>query len=356
VGRSRLVAAVVLALAMLVPLTTAATARTGRPAPVGSDPFRGGAAYFGDFPDPTMMRVGSTFYAYSTTIAALNLPAMSSTDLRHWTARPPSDPSHPFQNDAMPTAASWAERRSTPAGRVFSATWAPSVVRLGPGAFIAAYSVPRASDGHRCLSLARSTSPLGPFVDSTSRPLTCLGRNAIDPQVFRDRGAVWLLYKAAGSPDRLMVRRMTASASGFGPASRNSALLSPRTAWEGATVENPAMIRFHRRLYLFYSANNYRSARYATGYATCRSVTGPCTRVGRLLATGPYLAGPGGATPFLDPAGRLRLVYHAWRTGHVGYPSNDHCLKTSSGCPQRRMYVAILGAGAGGRLVVRRRY
>jgi beta-xylosidase len=335
---------------------TAASARTDRAAPVGSDPFTGGAAYSGDFPDPSVMRVGTTFYAYATTVAALNLPAMTSGDLRHWTARPSSDQAHPFQNDAMPTAAAWAERRSTPGGRVFSATWAPSVVRMGAGRFVAAYAVPRASDGHRCVSLARATNPLGPFVDRTTKPLTCLGRNAIDPQIFRDRGAVWLLYKAAGSPDRLMVRRLTASASGFGPTSRNYPLLSPRTRWEGSTVENPAMIRFGGRLYLFYSANGYKSAKYATGYAVCRAVTGPCTRKGRLLSTGPYLAGPGGATPFLDRVGRLRLAYHAWRTGHVGYPSNTSCVKSSAGCPQRRMYIAILGTGAGGKLVLRRRY
>ena len=303
-----------------------------------------------------MLRVGTTFYAYSTTTAALNLPAMTSGDLRHWTARPSSDPAHPFQNDAMPTAASWAERRSTPNRRVFSATWAPSVARLGAGRFIAAYAVPRASDGHRCISLARAGAPLGPFVDSSTAPLTCLGRNAIDPQIFRDRGAVWLLYKAAGSPDRLMVRRMTASASRFGPTSRNYALLSPRTAWEGSTVENPAMVRFHGRLYLFYSANNYKTARYATGYAVCRAVTGPCTRGGRLLSTGPHLAGPGGAAPFLDRAGRLRLAYHAWPTGNVGYPADTSCTGTSSGCAQRRLYVAILTTGPDGRLVVRRRY
>ena len=44
--------------------------------------------------------------------------------------------------------------------------------------------------------------------------------------------------------------------------------------------------------------------------------------MGRLLYTGPYLAGPGGATPFVDRPGRLRLAYHAWRTGNVGYPSD----------------------------------
>src|SRR5436190_12908670 len=129
-----------------------ASARSDRPSAVGSDPFRGGEAYSGDFPDPTMMRVGSTFYAYSTTIAALNLPATTSTDLRHWKARPSSDPGRPFDNDAMPSAASWAERRTTPGGRVYSATWAPSVVRMGPGRFVSAYAVPRAGDGRRCIS------------------------------------------------------------------------------------------------------------------------------------------------------------------------------------------------------------
>ncbi len=355
VARRGLVAALLLAL--LASGTAAAFGSGARPAPVGSDPFRSGTAYSGDFPDPTIMRVGSTFYAYSTTVAALNLPAMTSTDLRRWMPRPSYDPGKPFQNDAMPAGASWAQTKATPKGKVFWPTWAPSVARIGAGRFVAAYAVPRKGDGRHCISVARSSSPLGPFVDSTTRPLTCLGTNgAIDPQVFRDRGAVWLLYKAEGSPDRLMVRRLTASGTAFGPTSRNYPLLAPRTAWEGSVVENPAMIRFNRRLYLFYSANGYKSARYATGYAVCKAVTGPCTRMGRLLSTGPYLAGPGGATPFLDLAGRLRLIYHAWRTGQVGYPSTDSCLKSSAGCAQRRMYIAILAAGKDGKLVIRRRY
>ena len=241
---------------------------------------------------------------------------------------------------------------------MFSATWAPSVARMGPGRFVSAYAVPRASDGHRCISLARATHPLGPYVDSTRRPLTCLGSNAIDPQIFRDRGAVWLLYKVAGSPDRLMVRRMTASASAFGPTSRNYALLSTRARWEGGTVENPAMIRFNRRLYLFYSANAYKTARYATGYAVCRAVTGPCTRMGRLLSTGPYLAGPGGA----DAVPRSCRPACASSTT-PGEPvrwatrATPAARARAAGCPQRRMYIAILGPGSrAAKLVVRRRY
>ncbi len=324
---------------------------------LGNEPFRGGSAYSGNFPDPTVLRVGTTFYAHATTVGGLNLPATSSTDLRTWTARRPYDAERPFDNDAMPGRPAWALTKQTGKGRTFLPTWAPSVARLGPGRFVLAYSVPRASDGRRCISLARASHPLGPFVDRSTRPLTCLGgRGAIDPQVFRDRGAVWLLYKVEGSPDRLMARRMTASASGFGPRSRNYPLLAPRTKWEGSIVENPAMIRSGGRLYLFYSANGFASARYATGYAECRAVTGPCVRRGRLLATGPHLAGPGGATPFLDRSGRLRLAYHAWRTGNVGTTEDPGCVDTAAGCPQRRLYVATLGQGRAGALVLRRRY
>ncbi|MET0837520.1 MAG: hypothetical protein ABWY19_01980, partial [Marmoricola sp.] len=81
-----------------------------------------------------------------------------------------------------------------------------------------------------------------------------------------------------------------------------------------------------------------------------------CTRRGRLLPPGPYLVGQGGAAPFLDRAGRLRLAYHAWRKGQVGFPAGSGCENTSAGCPQRRMYVATLGATKRGTLVVHRRF
>ena len=332
-----------------------ASARPDRMTTVGNQPFRAGTAYSGNFPDPTVMRVGRTFYAASTTVAALSLPMTSSNDLKRWMPRPSYDPAAPRDNDAMPTGAAWAQTKTSAAGRVFWPTWAPSIASVA-GRFVAAYAVPQARDGRRCISVATGGGPMGPFVDRTTGPLTCGIRAAIDPQIFRDRGAVWMLYKWAASPDRLVARRMNATAIAFSPGSRNYSLLAPRLAWEGHTVENPAMIRFGGRLYLFYSANSYATARYATGYAVCSSVVGPCKRMGRLLYAGPYLSGQGGATPFRDGSGRLRLVYHAWRTGNVGYPSDNSCASTSAGCPQRRMYVATLAAGKGGKLVVRRRF
>jgi hypothetical protein len=356
--RSRHAALVVLLLCLLLAGVGTASASPKRPDPVGSDPFNAGQPYHGDFPDPTVWRVGKRFFAASTTVAALNLPITTSTDLKTWTVAPSSDPSHATPYDGMPAPARWADIRTTKSGRTWAATWAPSVGaivnrRTHQTTWVAAYSVPNAS-GRRCISFARSRSPLGPFVDSSTSPLLCGPHGTIDPQLFVDQGRFWLLYKVEGSPDRIWVRRLNGSASGFAPGTRAWPLLAPKLAWEGHVVENPAMIRFHKRLYLFYSGNGYGSPKYTTGYAMCKKVTGPCKRVSRLLMSGPYLAGPGGATPFIDLAGHLRLAYHAWKTGNVGYPATDACLTSSKGCAQRRMYVATLIRHKKGRLGVYR--
>ena len=353
--RGKLAVSAGLLLGLLVALVQpSAIARPERPAPVGSDPFRAGQAYRGAFPDPTVWRVGRRFYAASTTVAALNLPVMTSTDLRTWTTRPASDPARPARNDAMPEPAAWARKQQSSRGRSWASTWAPSVARIGNGTFVLAYSVPRASDGRRCISLARSASPLGPYVDGSNGPLTCGAAGVIDPQIFIDRGAIWMYYKMKGAPIRILARRMNTYATGFAAGSRNYTLLTPRRAWEGSVIENPAMFRFGNRLYLFYSGGAYDTTRYATGYAVCRTVVGPCRRKTRLLVTGRYLAGPGGATPFLDLAGQLRLAYHAWRVGKVDHPGDASCVGTPMGCTQRRLYVATLGPGTHGTLLVRR--
>jgi hypothetical protein len=128
--------------------------------------------------------------------------------------------------------------------------------------------------------------------------------------------------------------------------------------WEGSIIENPSMISFKKRYYLFYSANSYASTRYAIGYLICTSWKGDCRKPRKkpLLATGGTIAGPGGPAPFLDRRGRLRLGYHAWTVGKVGYPTTDACREEPGGCGQRRLYVARLGLKDGGKLRVIDRY
>jgi hypothetical protein len=56
--------------------------------------------------------------------------------------------------------------------------------------------------------------------------------------------------------------------------------------------------------------------------------------------------------PFVDTAGKLRLAYHAWRPGAVGYPETSECRGTALGCAQRRLFIGQLRPARKGLLQV----
>lgn len=347
----------------LVALSAPAAGRTGSPAPVGSDRFIPKRIYSGDFPDPAILRVGRTWYAYSTSVAALNLPVLTSPDLIRWKARPKSSRR---SNDAMPATGAWAEKKRI-GRRSFSDTWAPSAARIGKR-FVLAYSAPVAGQPmgpglikKYCISLAYAKRPVGPFVDRSATPLVCPpDRGAIDPHLFIDPvGAPWLYWKTeqdprAGIPAQIFGQPLNASASGFAPGTTPTNLLQTQDPWEGILIENPAMIHYAGRYYLFYSGGSYANPSYATGYAICESQAGPCVRAPNspLLTSGLGVDGPGGGSAFIDTSGRMRLAYAAWRQGNYGYPVNKACLGTPSGCAQRHLHIATLGVLPDGTLEV----
>jgi beta-xylosidase len=333
-----------------------------RPTPVGQDPIYPGQVYNGDFPDPWILRVGQRYIAYSTTSYGLNLPTLTSTDLRTWIARP--ETADAPKGDGLPRVPAWAELRSSQPtdGRLRPVTgpWAPSVTRIGRHRFVLAYAVEVAGPGTRmCVSLATSTSPIGPFVDRSIRPTVCPRRGAIDPQVYvAPTGRPWLVWKADLYPAKLFTAPMNMAATHLRPGRPRRLLAKVSQPWEGSIIENPAMIRFKKRYYLFYSANSYASTRYATSYLICKSWKGDCRKPRQrpLLATGGTIAGPGGPAPFVNTFGRLRLGYHAWTVGKVGYPTSDACQNEPGGCGQRRLYIAKLRVNDRGRLKIISRY
>lgn len=353
-------AALLAAAALLVSGLVAVGQPAGaRPAPVGQDPIVPGAAYDGDFPDPWILRVGQRYIAYATTSGGINVPLLTSTDLRTWTARP--ETADAPRGDALPNAPTWAER-FVKDGRYRAATWAPAATRIRKGHYVLAYAteVRDASPGQRmCISLATSTTPTGPFVDRTIRPTVCPRRGAIDPQVYvAPTGRPWLVWKADHFPAKLWTRPMNRNGTRLLVKRPARFLAKVAQPWEGSIIENPAMIRFRKRYYLFYSANSYATSRYAIGYLICKSWKGDCHRPRKrpLLATGGRIAGPGGPAPFVDTNRKLRLGYHAWTYGVVGYPVDDGCRTEPEGCPQRRLYVARLGVKDNGKLRVLGRY
>ena len=84
------------------------------------------------------------------------------------------------------------------------------------------------------------------------------------------------------------------------------------------------MVRYGSRWLLFYSANEWNTADYATGVAFCDSPVGPCTKSPHnpVLRSEGSILGPGAPSAFVDAGGSLRLAHHYWRAPHVGYPSD----------------------------------
>lgn len=341
--------------AAVLPVLSSGLPADARRMPVGQDPIVPGQVYRGDFPDPTVIKVGTRFYASSTTSYGLNVPALSSADTVSWYARAAST-SAPA-GDALPRTASWSAGEEKPDGRFKAPVWAPSVARISPGRYVLAYATQVAGvpGQHMCISLATGTSPGGPFTDTTTRPTICPPRGAIDPQVFlAPSGRPWLLWRKDHYPAQLFTQPMNKTATALIASAKPRLLGKVAQAWEGKVVENPAMIRFRGRYYLFYSGHYYATTRYGIGYMICKTWYGGCVRPRQrpLIATGGSIAGPGGATPFVDQYGRLRLAYHAWSAGAVGYADTIDCRTTSAGCGQRRLYVATVRPDRTGKLLV----
>ena len=303
----------------------------------GDVPFPALAA---DSPDPCVLRDGATYHAYSTNSGAHNIPHTTSTDLLHWTAR----------DDAMPHVGSWAEPG------VF--IWAPGVLAVSNNAFVLFYaakklgSSPAGMRGEQCIGRATSSSPGGPFVDGFGAPLICSAQGlwAIDPSPHHfANGKNYLLWRqdAAGPPavNHAYIRELTAAGTQFPAGSADVDLVARSEPWENPVIENPSMIEIGGKVLLFYSANDWTTAHYGVGYATCSSVTGPCTKVTK---NGPWfgatgaIARPGGEDFFTDPAGGVWMSFHAWVEPNVGYGNGGQRALglsrfglTAAGAPQR---------------------
>ena len=283
-----------------------------------------------DFADPHVLRVGPVYFAYATNSGPTNVQVMTSSDLVYWQA----------VGDALPKLPSWAA-----AGR----TWAP-VVMLSDRRFVLYYTVREQRSGRQSISIASADRPEGPFVDTSDGPLIFqLDRGgSIDPSPFVDvDGTRYLLWKsddnAFDRPSSLWGQRLTPD--GLTLTGAPSELLRHDRGWESPLIEAPSMVHVSGRYYLFYSANWWGSPNYAIGYAIGRSPLGPFTKVTR---RGPWLcssgqaAGPGGQEFFTDASGVLRIAYHAWMPGAVGYDAGGArsvriaCVDFARGAPTTR--------------------
>ena len=327
VGRPPLVLAVLVGLAALLaacaPATPEATATaaapptatTVPPTPTSAGPVYDNPVYENDFPDPHIMVVDGTYYAFATNGASANIQLIRSTDLENWERL----------GDAVPALPLWA-------GVNFGLTWAPTAMQIGDQ-FVMYYTTRDKASDRQCISQAVSDVPEGPYVDTTTAPTVCqvdLG-GSIDPYLFEDAdGQLYLFWKndgnCCGKPVGLWVQPL--SDDGLTLEGEPVELLQRDQAWERPLIENPAMVEHEGAYYLFYSGNWWESVDYAVGYGVCETVMGPCTKpeTQPIFTYSKDALGPGGEAFFTDPEGNLWMVYHAWTGATVGYPAGERSL------------------------------
>ena len=186
-------------------------------------------------------------------------------------------------------------------------------MNLGGGAY-RAYTSWEVAPGRRCISVARSSSVQGPYSDVEAGPLVCDSDpgGSIDPEVFTDTdGSRYLLWKSAGvpgsAPTKIKARKLAADGLSFAPGSSPVVLLQTELGWEDNSIENPSMVRYQGRYWLIYSGNEWESADYRTGQASCSGPLGPCTRSSSvpLIQNTATEWSPAGGSLFVDQAGRL---------------------------------------------------
>jgi hypothetical protein len=269
---------------------------------------KSGLVYPFDFPDPDVILVGRTYYAYATNSVAGNIQIADSTDLQHWTA----------VGNALPSLPPWAFKGST---------WAPSVTHIG-GSYNLYYAVDTIGSATECISVATAASPLGPFTDTSATPLECqpsLG-GSIDPSVFVDPNGTPYLHWKSGGPGTSLIwaQQLDPTGMSFTAGSTATNILSPDQGWEAGTVEAPDMVAVNGRYLLFYSGNDWGSGNYAIGVATCAAPLGPCTDASPtpILSSGDGMAGPGGESVFQDGQGNSWIAFAAWNPGAVGFPNS----------------------------------
>ena len=301
--------------AAAAPTATPAPAPTAVPPTETPGPTYDNPVYRPDFPDPFVLPVGDSYYAYSTSVGRVNIPTVHSDNLAAWE----------FLGDAFPAPPEWAA--------VTQGLWAPGVLARD-NRYVLYYSLEYADTGRRCISRAVSQEPAGPYEDDSEEPFICqsdLG-GAIDPHPFvDDDGTPYLLWKNDGNCCGLAVKIWIQELSEDGLALLGSPveLIERDQAWERPLIEHPAMWLHEGDYYLFYSANWWESHEYAVGYAVCETVTGPCVKPQQepILSFTPEVMGPGGEMLFTDEEGNLWMAYHAWTGPDVGYPAGLRSLR-----------------------------
>jgi len=249
----------------------------------------------GDFPDPSAVKVGDTYWATATTSNwAPAFPLLESKDLINWQLR-----GHVFTK--LPE---WADYYF----------WAPEI-SYDNGKYYVYYSAHKRG-GNLCLAVASADKPEGPYTDHG--PLMCQEAGSIDAWPMRDKkGKLYLIWKEDGNSVKLPtpIWAMEMNEERTKLIGEKKELFRNDAKWEGNLVEGVSMIRHDDYYYAFYAGAGCcgRACSYGIGVARAKDLLGPWEKYSGnpLIAATDEWKCPGHGTP-VTKDGKFYFLYHAY--------------------------------------------
>ena len=250
----------------------------------------------GDFPDPTITRIGDTYWASATTAEwGAVFPLFCSKNLLDWELV-----GHVFP-DKLPE---WA-------GSNF---WAPEFYHENGRTYL--YYTARQKGGVLAVAVASADHPAGPYHDHG--PLVAQEAGSIDGFAMPDEhGNLYLIWKEDGNSCQqdtpLWAQCLNEDRTAL--VGEATELFANDAKWEGPLVEGSALVHRNGWFYMFYAGNSCcgKGCRYATGVARSRRLLGPWEKHAQnpILDRNAVWKCPGHGT-VTEMDGRWFLLHHAY--------------------------------------------
>jgi xylan 1,4-beta-xylosidase len=249
----------------------------------------------GDYPDPSVVKIGDNYWATATTSNWAPLfPLLVSKDLYNW-----ENKGHVFTQ--LP---SWADYYF----------WAPEITYDNGKVYV--FYAAHKKNGNLCLGVASASKPEGPYKDHG--PLMCEAAGSIDAFSIRDeKGKLYIVWKEDGNsvkkPTPIWAAELNEQRTAI--VGEKKELFRNDVTWEQNLVEGVSMIRHGDYFYAFYAGAGCcgRGCTYATGIARSKNLLGPWEKYDK----NPIQTGdenwkcPGHGTP-VEKEGKYYFLYHAY--------------------------------------------
>lgn len=277
----------------------------------------------GDHPDPTVIKIGDTYWASATSNEWAPLfPIYKSTDLVNWE----------LVSYAFADLPSWARNNF----------WAPELAYDEEQDKVYLYYTARdKSTGRLAVAVASAPSPEGPYTDHGSLVSQELG--SIDAfEVKDDDGKVYLLWKedgnSKGQPTPMWAQEINRERTAL--LGNKHQLFTNDSEWEGRLVEGISVFKHNGFYYATYSAGACCevTCNYKTGVARAKHLLGPWEKydMNPVLVDNDQWKCAGHGT-VVKRDGEFYYLYHAYNQAGSVYVGREGVLEkinwTSDGWP-----------------------